>query len=305
QMGIRVLNYLMTDRSQGAATQPSRAPRVDYQSTQEPIVTQTEGGLSGNYSRLHPDVGADYAGAIPDDLAIGGFSQTRDQASLEGFSEDARPNGGRLFYDTFGPATHAASPILAQSSFPIPRLAPGMIFCQGGPPLYNGRVPLDDLTPVSNRNTVGSDLSKEGSYNGRLQPGLGRSAGGPSGIRSDSISVVAYINRQGSLRSSHFYRLARRLLLWGQKELLSLKAVQVPGRLNLGMDMLSRGNVAPANGCYIFRRFRKFGRFSGRQRSTSLPQKTTLTAQLFFQCSEMLWPMTGPVLAFTPFPPQL
>ncbi|KAL0203696.1 hypothetical protein M9458_001714, partial [Cirrhinus mrigala] len=85
--------------------------------------------------------------------------------------------------DTFGPATHAAPPILAQSSCPVPRLAPEMIFCQGGPPLCQGRVPLDNLLPVSSRNTVGSDLSKEGSYNGCLQLGLGRSAGGPSGVR--------------------------------------------------------------------------------------------------------------------------
>ncbi len=38
--------------------------------------------------------------------------------------------------------------------------------------------------------------------------------------------------------------MARRLLLWAQNELLSLTAVHVPGSLNLGADMLSRGNVA-------------------------------------------------------------
>ncbi|KAL0147981.1 hypothetical protein M9458_056708 [Cirrhinus mrigala] len=52
------------------------------------------------------------AGMIPDDSVIGGFSQTRDQTPLEGFSEDARPNSGHLFYNTYGPATHAAPPIL-------------------------------------------------------------------------------------------------------------------------------------------------------------------------------------------------
>ncbi|RXN38225.1 interferon-induced 44-like protein [Labeo rohita] len=42
---------------------------------------------------------------IPEDSAIGGFSQTRDPTPLEGFSEDARPSGGHLLYDIFGPAT--------------------------------------------------------------------------------------------------------------------------------------------------------------------------------------------------------
>ncbi len=66
-------------------------------------------------------------------------------------------------------------------------------------------------------------------------------------VRSDSMTVVAYINHQGGLRSHSLYRMARRLLLWAQNELLSLRAVHVPGSLNLGADMLSRSDVAPGD----------------------------------------------------------
>ncbi len=63
-------------------------------------------------------------------------------------------------------------------------------------------------------------------------------------VCSDNPTEVAYINRQGGLRSHSLYRLAQRLLFWVQNELLSLKAVHMPGSLNHGADMLSRGNVA-------------------------------------------------------------
>ena len=62
-------------------------------------------------------------------------------------------------------------------------------------------------------------------------------------VRSDNMSVVAYINRQGGVRSRNLYRLTERLLVWAQHNLLSLKAAHVPGHLNVGPDRLSRNNV--------------------------------------------------------------
>ncbi|XP_073675941.1 uncharacterized protein [Garra rufa] len=62
-------------------------------------------------------------------------------------------------------------------------------------------------------------------------------------VRSDNVSVVSYINRQGGLRSRNLYRLAERLLVWAQCNLRSLRAVHVPGLLNVGQDRLSRNNV--------------------------------------------------------------
>ena len=64
-------------------------------------------------------------------------------------------------------------------------------------------------------------------------------------VRSDNMSVVAYINRQGGLRSYSLHRMAKHLLLWAEHNLSSLRAAHVPGILNLGPDMLSRGPIPP------------------------------------------------------------
>ncbi len=62
-------------------------------------------------------------------------------------------------------------------------------------------------------------------------------------VRSDSMTVVSYINRQGGLSSKHLFFLIERLLRWAQCNLRSLRATHVPGKMNLGADMLSRSNV--------------------------------------------------------------
>lgn len=62
-------------------------------------------------------------------------------------------------------------------------------------------------------------------------------------IRTDNTAVVAYINRQGGLRSRSLQGLARQLLLWTDRVLLSIRAVHVPGSLNCGADMLSRDGI--------------------------------------------------------------
>lgn len=61
-------------------------------------------------------------------------------------------------------------------------------------------------------------------------------------VRTDNTSTVAHINRQGGLRSRRLLALTRRLLLWCNVHLLSLRATHVPGILNTGADLLSRGN---------------------------------------------------------------
>ncbi|XP_062286992.1 uncharacterized protein LOC133992289 [Scomber scombrus] len=65
-------------------------------------------------------------------------------------------------------------------------------------------------------------------------------------VRTDNTTTVAYINRQGGLRSRQLHMLARRLILWSCGRLLSLRATHVPGALNTGADLLSRG--APVYG---------------------------------------------------------
>ena len=60
-------------------------------------------------------------------------------------------------------------------------------------------------------------------------------------IRTDNKAAAAYINRQGGVRSVQLLNTARRLLLWARAHLLSIRAMYVPGELNKGADLMSRG----------------------------------------------------------------
>ncbi len=59
-------------------------------------------------------------------------------------------------------------------------------------------------------------------------------------VRTDNTAVVSYINHQGGLCSNPLYRFAYQILVWFQGKLLSLRAVHIPGHLNMGADILSR-----------------------------------------------------------------
>ncbi len=59
-------------------------------------------------------------------------------------------------------------------------------------------------------------------------------------VRTDNTATVAYVNRQGGLRSRRMSQLARHLLLWSQKHLRSLRAIHIPGVFNRAADELSR-----------------------------------------------------------------
>ncbi|KAI2657031.1 hypothetical protein H4Q32_021090 [Labeo rohita] len=64
-------------------------------------------------------------------------------------------------------------------------------------------------------------------------------------VHTDSTATVAYINRQGGLRSRRMSQLARHLLLWSQTWLKSLRAVHIPGEFNRAADQLSRQSTHP------------------------------------------------------------
>ncbi len=64
-------------------------------------------------------------------------------------------------------------------------------------------------------------------------------------VRTDNMAVVSHINRQGGSRSRTLDRLVHHLLLWSQDKFLSLRAVHVPGVLNLAADFLSRQKLKP------------------------------------------------------------
>ncbi|KAG1925612.1 hypothetical protein F2P79_025411 [Pimephales promelas] len=72
-------------------------------------------------------------------------------------------------------------------------------------------------------------------------------------VRCDNTTAVAYINRQDSLRSSKLHLLAHKLLVWSRRVFLSLRATHVPGILNVGAYLLSRGNPIYGIGVFIRR----------------------------------------------------
>ena len=60
-------------------------------------------------------------------------------------------------------------------------------------------------------------------------------------VRTDNTTTMCYVNKQGGLRSPRLHALARELTLWCHTRLASIRAVHVPGVLNRGADLLSRG----------------------------------------------------------------
>ena len=62
-------------------------------------------------------------------------------------------------------------------------------------------------------------------------------------VRTDNLTTMYYINKQGVLRSDRLDGLARSLTLWCVENLASLTAEYVPGLLNRGADLLSRGQA--------------------------------------------------------------
>lgn len=63
-------------------------------------------------------------------------------------------------------------------------------------------------------------------------------------IKTDNTTVVAYINRQGGTLSLRLHRPSIRIILLRKAHLLSLHcATHVPGILNVGVDLLSTGNL--------------------------------------------------------------
>ncbi len=62
-------------------------------------------------------------------------------------------------------------------------------------------------------------------------------------VKTDNMTIVSYLNRQGGLHFRPLYGLARSVLFWDQTKFLSIRAVCVPGHLNSGVDMLSRQSL--------------------------------------------------------------
>ena len=59
-------------------------------------------------------------------------------------------------------------------------------------------------------------------------------------IQIDNKTVVSYLSKGGGTRSLLLSRLARRILLWSQKQRISIQPVYVKGIVNTVADSLSR-----------------------------------------------------------------
>ena len=66
-------------------------------------------------------------------------------------------------------------------------------------------------------------------------------------IRTANKATAAYINRQGGVRSAQLLSLARQLLCWAHPHLLFIRAAYIPGVLNRGADIMSRGGPQPGD----------------------------------------------------------
>ena len=59
-------------------------------------------------------------------------------------------------------------------------------------------------------------------------------------VATDNTTVVAYINKEGGMRSGPLCALLWRILTWCTRKQVTLKARHIPGRLNVVADKLSR-----------------------------------------------------------------
>ena len=59
-------------------------------------------------------------------------------------------------------------------------------------------------------------------------------------VATDNTTVVSYINKEGSMRSGTLCALLWRILTWCTRHQVTLKALHIPGRLNVVADKLSR-----------------------------------------------------------------
>ncbi len=255
-----------------------RLPGAQGQLCQEHTVTQPTSFVPGHSNRA--DDSNCLRGASHDNLAPRGLFQGRYRPSAQSFSENAGPYGSGFAGTSVGSASHATHPVLAEAEGSIQGLVSRTPQRNGYSGLCIIPGPLEGPLLAKARCDPRHGAQKEGCHDRCFKQGLGSTVQGqtdlrpfvrrgvgpthqlhrnsssvsglsilPAGhmyvlVRSDSRSVVSYINHQGGLVSKHLCTLANDLLVWAQNNLRSLKATYVLGKMNQGADMLSRNNVS-------------------------------------------------------------
>lgn len=121
-------------------------------------------------------------------------------------------------------------------------------------------------------------------------------------VRSDNMSVVSYVNRQGGVRSRNLCNLTERILIWSQMHLRSLRAAHVPGHLNEGPDRLSRDNVPPGEWSLHPQTVQKLWRLFGRAEVDLIASKDNAHCPVFFSKDEDALAQNWPSLPLYAFP---
>ncbi len=198
----------------------------------------------------------------------------------EAGSETAWPNGGSLSGGAIGVASHAPITAMVNKVSPYEngqRLVPRDLDCLPGVKWWLSTPGLKEgvrLGPLCSRETITTDASQAGwgaVWRGNTVQGKWEASWIGEHInlleleavfralthfipqfqekrvvvRSDSTTVVSYINHQGGVRSISLHRKARDLLLWAHAQGVSLRAVHLPGEDNVAADLLSRGGPRP------------------------------------------------------------
>ncbi len=252
--------------AQHPPAQPLRLPGAQGQLCQEHTVTQPMGFVPGSSYRLSADDNNSLSGTSHDNSAPCGLLQGRYRPSAQSFPENAGPYGSGFTGTSVGSASHATHPVLDEAESSIRGLA-----SRWRDPFWLKQGVILDM--VHRRKVVMTDASNKG-WEALCEgkPTFGLWSEEVSGlhinclemlavcqacqfflpdirghhvlIRSDSRSVVSYINHQGCLVSKLLCMLENDLLVWAQTNLRSLKVTHVLGKMNQGADMLSRNNVS-------------------------------------------------------------
>ncbi len=122
-------------------------------------------------------------------------------------------------------------------------------------------------------------------------------------IRSDSRSMVSYINHQGGLISKRLCTLAKDLLVWAQTNLRSLKATHVLGKMNQGADMLLRDNVSSEEWTLHPLTVQKIWEVFGRARVDLFASEDNSHCPIYFMRSTDALAHEWPSLPLYAFPP--
>ncbi|KAL0183542.1 hypothetical protein M9458_019238, partial [Cirrhinus mrigala] len=227
--GIRILNYL-DDWLVLAQSEPELMPGTQGQFGQERTASQPMNLVSGSSFQLDPDEGNSRARSSSGNTAARGLIQNWSLSPPQNVSKDARPYGLSIPSAKVRPASYAAPSVLAETMGSISCVASRTFAYQGGP-----------LGMVCRRKVVTTDASNMGW--GALcdgKPAFDLWTKAEAGIhinclemlavcralhffltdlkghhvlvRSDSMTVVSYINRQGGLSSKRLFTLVKDLL---------------------------------------------------------------------------------------------